>query len=852
MADLPINSNQEKVALDNCSKEPIHIPGRVQDFAAVIGFDLRSKEVVYQSENCAELLKLPKANFLGEHFEKVVTNQMLIHGVNGVLGLPSIKTQRERAGKFQLQEKQPQENPCFEVGVFLTNGIAVVEFEPVLDPEDPLTTSVATVRSMLGSLNVGQGMEKLLESAVQALRSTTGYDRVMAYRFLEDGDGEVTAEARSPKVSPYLGLRYPAYDVPSQVRDLMLRMQFRTIVDVHGEHSSIIGSIDKPLDLTMSHCRGVSPIHIEYLKNMGVASSMNTSIVAHGELWGMFAFHHYRPRLLTHDQRVICELFSQLFSMQIQQEAEKQILQHRKRANSTRDSIRDFGSEKLEETLGKLWPSLIEVVDADGLALVTPDAIKSFGDTPQNSAIRTIVDAKTDKVISIDSFKAIENLKPKTCGKSAGLLAMDIDAIGDMQLAFFRNEVVHEVKWGGEPVKQIKYGENGPRLHPRASFEEYSETIRDKSRAWRKTDLSAATELRAVILEVMFRDKEISSKQWQRQERYQDILIGELNHRVKNILALVRSISRQTVDSSHSLEVFTAAFEKRITALSTAHDLIGGSGMQWAPLSKLLRVELSPYINQGHDVGLIGVSVGLRTDIAPVVSLVIHELVTNSAKHGALSKSGTKLSVDWSKKSGGLSILWKETGLDFDVDEKRDRGFGLTLIERAIPYECNGESKFEYQADGVEVRMWLPGEAVLFFEDEAQKTGAVNQTTSDIGLPSIGNAFIVEDNLMLALDLEKILKQLGCESTTAVPSVKTGMKQLEDFSDYSIAIMDINLGTETSFELAKEIQRRGIPIVFTSGYDDRFDVPEDLSHCLRLSKPIDLTALSQAIDKSLG
>ena len=863
----PTDQRQEKFALDNCEREPVHIPGRVQSFAAVLGFDLKSFHILHYTENLAEITKSEilanpangEDSILGRSLKDVIPNSTSTHEIRNALGLPTIKLRRERLGRFTLS---PDSDQQFELGLSIASGTTgILEIQPASDSIDRTDSSVTQVRAMLLNLVHDEGVEKLLQSAVGALRTSTGFDRVMGYRFLPNDEGEVAAEALGPAIEPYLGLRYPAYDIPPQVRKIALRMPLRMIADINDPHVQVVSVLDEPFDLTMCHARGVSPIHLEYLSNMGVKATMNVAIIVRGELWGLFAFHHYRPKCLQPDQRSVCELFGELFSIHLQQELEKEILLSRKRASSTLNALRAGGEEVLEDSIERLWKDLAQTVNANGLALVRKNTVIRHGDVPDNDVVRAIIESTDAAMFSVDSFAGLADIpdqghskdqnkeQHKDVGKSTGVLALTIGPGSETWLAFFRNEIVHEIRWGGQPIKQLSVGPNGPRLHPRASFAEYSETVTGKCESWTAADLAAASELRGVILEVFFQDANLSNAQWRKQKEYQDLLIAELNHRVKNILALVRSISRQTKDSTVSLESYAGAFEKRIAALATAHDLIGGSGLQWAPIRDLLQTEVQPYTHSEKKVELSGPDYGLRTDVAPVVALVIHEMVSNSAKYGSLSADVGALSVKWSKDAGGIKILWQETGNNISAEPNR-RGFGLSLIERAIPYECNGDSKVSFSTEGVSIELWLPGDAVLeLAEDSGAKIKQKTKfNTTPVSAATLQRVLVVEDNMVLAMELEKIVKSMGGQHVDAVPSVKLGQRLLGRDSDYSLAIMDINLGETTSFELADKLVELKVPVIFVSGYDTVFDIPESLACLPRLAKPVDADALSQAID----
>ena len=841
-----MTNSDEKLALSNCESEPVHIPGRLQTFSAILGFDSQTNHVTHMSENVASLSVVPLANVLGSNIESVLGDREVMHAIRGTLGLPTISQQRELIGLFKLGEDRTACN----IAVHVSGGTCVLE----LEPQDALairsSDSIQQIREMLTILMTGQSVNGLMDVGVNVVRRITGFDRVMAYQFLPSLDGEVVAEAVSPGLTPYLGLRYPASDIPAQVRSLMLQIPYRMIADVHDPHTPLISADQTPLDMSLCHSRGVSPIHLEYLRNMGVAASVNLPIIVRGELWGLFALHHCRPRKISPDQRTIGELFSQLFSIQLQQKLEKEILSQRKRVDSTRTALRE-NELPIEQAVEQLWQDLVGIVQADGIAIVRGEAIHCYGDTPEASVVRQLTELSEEDTFAIDSFSSLSIELGGSMRKSAGVLQLNTGAsrgsMGGMRMLFFRNEVVHQVRWAGEPEKRIEFGPNGPRLHPRASFAEYVQTIKGKCQHWTKANISAAMELRIVIQEVILRDTDAMQLGREKQLKQQDLLIAELNHRVKNVLALVRSISRQTKDSSDSLEEHTEAFERRIEALSTAHDLIGDSGLQWASLEEIVRTQILPYLNSQQAIFIGGPGIGLRGDIAPVMTLVLHELTTNSAKHGALKRASGKLDVTWKHEAGGVAIRWRESR-SASSDPGTRRGFGMSLVERAVPYECNGESKVTFHPDGIEVALWLPSEATLklgSLPKPEPETDSIPVTTA----PSIlSRVLVVEDSMVLALELECLLTKMGCQDLTSVPDRIRGEQALET-STFSMAILDINLGSETSFELAKKLVERGVPLILVSGYDSGFQVPPELEHVPRLTKPVSRDKLLQSISR---
>ena len=205
---------------------------------------------------------------------------------------------------------------CFDCAVHLAGPLIVIEAEPAADR--PHTDAASLIRSMMTRLDAAADLPVYLREGARQVRALTGFDRVMVYRFDRDGSGHVAAEAARGGIGTFLELRYPASDIPKQARELYLRTPFRVIADVDGETVPIVPARDEagaPLDLSLSVLRSVSPIHLEYLRNMGVRASLSISIIVGGKLWGLFACHHYAgPRCPSFDRRTVAELFGQMFA----------------------------------------------------------------------------------------------------------------------------------------------------------------------------------------------------------------------------------------------------------------------------------------------------------------------------------------------------------------------------------------------------------------------------------------------------------------------------------------------------------------------------------------------------------
>ena len=852
---MNVEIKPEELALDNCAREPIHRPGRIQPFGALMAGPLDLTRIDFVSENAAEVTGQGVEALLGSHFNVVLSREIL-HDARNLLTLASSASQRERAGRHVLDGR------TLEVFVHRNpDGLAVVELEPVADKGmAEVDNPIDRMRLILGQASRQSDLIRFLNVCVHGLRDLVGYDRIMAYRYTEEGDGEVVAEARAAGVDSFLGLRYPASDVPSQARALQIRNPIRILSDVWQAPVGMVGHTDDPdgLDMSLAHLRGISPIHVEYLKNMGVGATLSIGLVVEGRLWGMFACHHNAPRVIRSDVRIAAELFGQMISLLIQQRLELDATAARARAEQARRRIlaETDAATDLLHAFPELGPILLTVIDADGLAVMRDGKMQTLGSVPSAEAIHAIGARAPDDDNLIDRTDDLRRAgwtHGAGLGDAAGCLLLRCTAAAPLQILFFRDEKTRRLKWAGSPEKDVSYGEFGPRLTPRKSFEAYVEEHGGRSVGWSDVDLEAARELQKLLTQIttkgeraqLQRHKDLVSHQ-----RQQDLMIAELNHRVKNILALIRSLSRRAKASSVSLESYAQALEQRIAALAAAHDLAVSNTMQGVSLRGILETELSPYLgDEAAQVIMAGPTVGLRADVAPMIALVIHEIVSNAAKYGALSSADGIVRIKWSVEEDGLHLAWRELGGPEVAPPKR-HGFGRSLIEKAIPYEFDGDVSLDYAPSGVAFDFRLPHDTLV---DLSQEAGVkIVGKVGEIRTVATGrSALMVEDNIVLAMDMVDSLTRLGAERVETAGTVEEAMRALRK-SEFDFAVLDMNLRGSVSFEVAETLRAAGTPFVFVTGYGSSIDLPEGLSGVPILTKPIDDGTLSASLGKLLG
>lgn len=836
----------EPVDLTNCDREPIHVLGMVQPFGFLVALTA-DWLVARVSANSAEFIGLSPDDMLGQPIVGMLSAEA-IHTLRNRITLLRGPDSVERIFSLALIEG----GAVFDVAVHFAGPLVVIEAEPA--SHDEMEAS-STVRSMVARLGQVEGISAFLRDGARQVRALTGFDRVMVYRFAGTGDGEVVAEALRPGIESFFGLHYPASDIPAQARALYLRNIFRIIADVDATPVPVVPQLDpfgSALDMSLCLTRAVSPIHIEYLRNMGVGASLSISIVVEGRLWGLFACHHYGPRLPTFAQRSAAELFGQIFSMMLESRERAETAAYEGRSRQVADRLLAAVAQDHDLLTNARWMGdiIFDTIPADGVGVYIDGQMTLSGLTPDEPAFAAIVAmlnrAAAGQVYTTDR---LTDALPEAAGyadRTAGLLAIPLSRRPRDYVVLFRAEQLRSVRWAGNQEKAIEYGPNGPRLTPRKSFEAWSQIVQGTAKPFTPAELRVAEALRTALLEVVLRLSDSADAERQRAQEKQELLIAELNHRVRNILSLIRGLVSQTKDSALSVEDFIGTLESRIHALARAHDQITADRWSPARLYDLIEVEAGAYLGVRRDrVRLTGPNVLLTPGCFTVLALVIHEMLTNAAKYGALSDSGT-VSIEWRvDEDGSLLIDWIESGGPAVVAPTR-RGFGSTVVERSIPYDLGGHAEIHYRLAGIEAHFCIPSRHVVsvlpdLMEGERPKPVAAVPP----GLLKGRSVLLVEDNMIIAMDGEDALRDLGAEVLTA-SNVARARDAIEG-GTVDLAVLDFNLGSESSLPVADLLTERGIPFLFATGYGDGLDLPARFTTVTLVKKPYSGATLAQAL-----
>jgi light-regulated signal transduction histidine kinase (bacteriophytochrome) len=852
--------------LTNCDREPIHIPGAILPHGAMLVLQSETFEVLQVAGDLQGLLGVSSETLLGASIDTIFSPEQIEHlrHLNATFDL--IKPRHLLDPLFRIIKDHP-----LDASIHRSEGALVIEFETA-DLRDRFAADpLAGVQEMVEGFDAAPSLQALCQIAAERVRKVARYDRVLVYKFMQDDSGWVIAESRETHLEPFLDLHYPAADIPKQARALYVKNWLRLITQVNYDPAPLIPpnnpETGKPLDMSQAILRDVSPIHREYLRNMGIDASMSISVIRGGELWGLIACHHYSPRRLPRHLRAVCELFGSMFSLQLEAREKGEQFGERLASRTVLQNLMLNLASADDYALGltQQSPNLLDYIHGGlgaaegtkqgGVAVCVRGQLTFLGVTPDQGQIESLVDwlnKHMDRNEGLYETDRLGEVWPEAipfADVASGLLVISVSPEPSDYIIWFRPELVGTARWAGEPKKIMQSGPDGERLSPRKSFEVWKETVRGRSLPWMPADLDAAFDLRVSLLHVVLRRINAAAQERKRVAERDRLLMAELDHRVKNTIANIQALVLRTSRSADSLIGFVEVLDGRIRSMAKSHSLLSQSRWEGVSIDKLLHEELDPYVLGSAGVTLSGGEVMLTPKSALSLSLAIHELATNAAKFGAFSMPGGNVDFSWRlTETGGVSLSWRETGGP-PVHPPTRKGFGSTLIERALAMETGGKAKLEYNREGVVCEVLLPRSSVLSF-DETKKaaigTTPISTAFIDDERPEEYRILIVEDSFLIATILQDMFDDLGWEIIGPAARIEDAVKLARE-ENFDVALLDINLDGAMSWDVAAILKARRIPFIFSTGYGEAGALPGDLAGSKILSKPFRLADVELAL-----
>lgn len=497
------------VDLTNCDNEPIHIPGSIQPHGLVFVLKDPDLEIVQVSNNTFQFIGLHPHELLNKKLNDLIDYQQ-ISLINECLA-----ENFESVNPLEISIKAQNKHLLFDGIIHRNDEVIILELEPKeFKKHIDFVKFYHLLKSPIAKMQNASSLNELGQIIVKEVRRLTGFDRVMVYRFDTERAGTVIAEDKIETLSPYLGLHYPASDIPKRAKQLYTLNRLRLIPDRSYQPVELI-PIDnpvtnKPLDLSYSVLRSVSPLHIEYLNNMGVTASMSISLIRDNKLWGLIACHHQSAKYVTYELRTACEFLGQVMSLELTAKEDNENLDYRIKLKSIQSKFVESipKEEDFANSLVKLESNLLNMVGAQGAVVCLNGSFIFIGTTPQETNIQNLTEWMEDKlhndIFYTNSLPKDYPAAEKFKDVASGLLALSISKIPKNYILWFRPEVTQIVNWGRNPSEPVEQ-DGSLRVSPRKSFKLWQETVRLTSLPWKQCEIDGALELRSAIVGIVLR-----------------------------------------------------------------------------------------------------------------------------------------------------------------------------------------------------------------------------------------------------------------------------------------------------------------------------------------------------------
>ena len=502
--------SKSELNLTNCDREPIHIPAAIQPHGALLVVNTEDWSIVQLSENVNEYFERSPEQLLNQPLSGLLNDEQ----IQEIKAYIADESESPRPLRFEI------DSTLFSAIAHPAEGYCLLEFEEAKTQQPDFFDFYRLVKCPVVRLQRSQTVRDLQETAVKEIQTLFDFDRVMFYWFDEDGSGNVVTEARRDGMSAFVGLRYPATDIPKQARHLYVLNKLRSIPDITYQPVGLIpdrNPIDnRPLDMSLVGLRSVSPIHTEYLTNMGVRSSMSLSLVRNNRLVGLIACHNNTPKRLSFEQRAICEFLSDVISLEIANKRDTEDADYKIGIKAIQAKFVQTltASDDLYSGLTRDPAALMALVSATGVAFCDGEQIELLGKTPSDRAVRSLTDwlnnrLLQDVVYQTSALGEVYSPAKDFPERTSGLLALALSRRQNIYVLWFRPETPQVIDWAGNPNKQATVDKQGNvRLSPRQSFDLWKERLEGRSTPWKDCEIEAARELRSAVIGVVLQKAE--------------------------------------------------------------------------------------------------------------------------------------------------------------------------------------------------------------------------------------------------------------------------------------------------------------------------------------------------------
>lgn len=710
------------IDLDVCAREPIQAPGQIQPQGNL--FVLTDGDFTIVQAAIGSLGALAIDQIIGRRLEEALAPWL--SGIVGALSCASLQDGPTHLGSYHGPEGG------FHAIAHLSGHEVILELETVEAGEPgSLDELYPSLTALLAGVQINPSLDALGSLAAQEVRRITGFDRVLIYRFDEDWNGTVIAEDRNEVLPSYLDLRFPAADIPAQARELYRLNRLRLIADVNYEPISLEPGVSpltgKRNDLSFATLRSVSPVHLEYMRNMGTGASMSISLLRQGQLWGLISCHNQAPRRVPYHVRTACDFIGQFLSLQFSAREQAILAEQRIALRSVQARLLASmaAADPFMVGLVKSPEDMLALTDAAGVAIVFAGECRLLGATPSEADVRRLAnwlnDRRADEIVVTDNLASILPEFESIKDDASGVLAVPISQVHSAYVLWFRPEVIRTVAWGGSPRKPVDV-ESG-RIHPRKSFEVWKESVRLRSRPWGEAEVEAAEHLRSAIVDIVLRKAEElagMAEQLLRSNKELEAFSYSVSHDL-------RAPFRHIVGYAQLLKQYEGAklsergdryietiIESAISAGTLVDDLLSFSQMGRATLHKMPidMDRLVQDLRQKLAIDLTDRNIEWHIDALPptfgdpiMIRLVMQNLLENAVKFSA-GRDPAVITVGTQGQGDEVVYFVKDNGAGFDMayvgklfgvfqrlhrtEDFEGTGIGLANVKRIIEHRHGG------------------------------------------------------------------------------------------------------------------------------------------------------------------
>ena len=593
--------------LANCADEPIRFPGAIQPHGLLLTLTEPALQIIQVSANVETLLARAPESLIGQPLHSLIGAE---HTAQVLEALQQTTFSEAAPLRFELN------GTAFEGLLHRHQGVLILELEIHVQNFQP--RNVAGVKTHLGRmlqrLQAATTLQALYDISVKEIQAMTGYDRVLIYRFEEEGHGQVIAEASDPSMEVFNGLFFPASDIPEQARELYRTNWLRIIPNADYQPVPLVPKLrpdtQTPLDLSFATLRSVSPIHCQYMKNMGVLSSMSISLLKGDKLWGLISCGNRQPLHVPHELRMACQTIGQVLSLQISAMETLELTRQREEkveALARLNQAMVDSPQNVFDGLAQQPATLMALVNAGGIAIIEDKQLHRYGNCPEPEEIRALhkwLQARGEPVFASHHLSSVYPAAAQYQAVASGVLALSLPKPVDNGVLWFRPEVKENINWSGDPRKplDLENSDAGLRLRPRTSFEIWKVEMAGISTKWSHGDLFAASDLRRSALE---NDLARQVRREQEAVRARDELVAVVSHDLRNPMTVISMLCGMMQKAFSSEGAHTS---RRIsTAIDTMQQATARMNTLLEDLLDTSKIDAGRYsiTPQPLDVGLI-------------------------------------------------------------------------------------------------------------------------------------------------------------------------------------------------------------------------------------------------------